>query len=360
MAVSPLVSVVIPTYNRAGMLQRALDSVYAQTYEPIEIIVVDDGSTDATGEILKRNATRIRAIQGQHRGASNARNLGMAAAQGTYISFLDSDDTYYPHKTEVQVYVLESFPEIALVSSEVSAVFPDGTIDEYHLKKYHDTYDKHHLTYDRLYSRRRDIRIGYLDRVMPLWSGDVFKYMLTGTLLMTNTVCFRKSILDTVGMQDPRFRYNQEYNFVTRICKKFEVGFVEVPTYKLHYHDGQATSFIHDNGQNDLEVRKKHIQRYATLLTTVTECAVEDADYYGSHAREVNPILVRLHDEIGDMYLKMGELKRAAEHYRRGYELPNGKAPILGPVVSSFRLGRAIVNGWLHGRTSRCNAMSRR
>jgi glycosyltransferase involved in cell wall biosynthesis len=102
-----LVSVVIPTYNRAGTIARAVDSVLAQTWRPLEVIVVDDGSTDQTGEILADYGDRIRLIRQNNRGPGAARNTGIQAASGQIISFLDSDDIWLPDKTERQVNLLQ-------------------------------------------------------------------------------------------------------------------------------------------------------------------------------------------------------------------------------------------------------------
>ncbi len=97
-----LVSVIIPTYNRVKTIERAVNSVLAQTWTEQEVIVVDDGSTDQTGEILKVYGDKIRVIRQQNGGVSAARNAGIKAATGEIISFLDSDDEWLPSKTERQ------------------------------------------------------------------------------------------------------------------------------------------------------------------------------------------------------------------------------------------------------------------
>lgn len=105
----PSVSVVIPTYNRAHLLGRAIKSVLDQTYTDFELIVVDDGSTDGTSEVVKSfNDSRLRFIRTEpNRGASAARNTGIQAAQGEYIAFNDSDDEWLPQKLEKQVKFFE-------------------------------------------------------------------------------------------------------------------------------------------------------------------------------------------------------------------------------------------------------------
>src|SRR5262245_24730960 len=103
-ALSPdfLVSVVIPTFNRAHLITGAIESVLAQTLPPLEIIVVDDGSTDDTPERLAPYLDRIVFLGQENRGVSAARNAGIQAARGNLIAFLDSDDVWHPRKIEIQ------------------------------------------------------------------------------------------------------------------------------------------------------------------------------------------------------------------------------------------------------------------
>ena len=109
----PLISAIIPTYNRADLVGDAIDSILAQTYPNVEIIVVDDGSTDNTQERLARYGDRIRMIYQENAGPSAARNKGIAAANGEFISFLDSDDLWLPTKLERQVKLLHEAGESA-------------------------------------------------------------------------------------------------------------------------------------------------------------------------------------------------------------------------------------------------------
>ena len=108
---TPLVSVVIPTYNQPAFLREALASVFAQTFGDFEIIVVNDGSTDDTGEQLEQYGDRIRVITQENQGIGRARNRGMDAATGRYIAFLDHDDLWHPAKLESQVAYMREHPE---------------------------------------------------------------------------------------------------------------------------------------------------------------------------------------------------------------------------------------------------------
>lgn len=108
---TPLVSVIIPTFNRATWLGEAITSVLAQTYTPLELIVVDDGSQDHTPAVVKTFAKALTYIQQDHAGVSAARNRGVASSHGALLGFLDSDDIWLPHKTATQVALLAAQPQ---------------------------------------------------------------------------------------------------------------------------------------------------------------------------------------------------------------------------------------------------------
>lgn len=115
---NPLVSVVIPTYNRAGMVTAAVDAALSQAYAPLEIIVVDDGSTDDTREVLAAYQDRIALLAQSNRGVSAARNRGVRHAAGEFVAFLDSDDLWRPGKIAAQVGFFAATPEALLCQTE--------------------------------------------------------------------------------------------------------------------------------------------------------------------------------------------------------------------------------------------------
>ncbi|MBI5070619.1 MAG: glycosyltransferase [Deltaproteobacteria bacterium] len=115
----PLVSAVIPTYNYGHFVARAVESVLAQTYHPLECVVVDDGSTDDTPSVLGPYQDRIRVIRQANRGLSAARNAGIAAARGPLLALLDADDAWKPEKIARQVALLAQDPEVGAVGCGV-------------------------------------------------------------------------------------------------------------------------------------------------------------------------------------------------------------------------------------------------
>ena len=121
----PLVSVLLPVHNRASSIARAVESVLAQTYRPLELLVVDDGSTDATREALSRFGSDIVLLEQQHAGAYAARNLALRHARGELIAFIDSDDAWLPGKLAKQVPLFER-EEVGLVFGDAVVVTPEA------------------------------------------------------------------------------------------------------------------------------------------------------------------------------------------------------------------------------------------
>ena len=145
----PTVSVIIPAYNRADLIGETLESVFAQTYRDYEIIVVDDGSTDNTKEVLASLAAagKLRYTYQENAGLPAARNTGIRLAVGKYVAFLDSDDLFAPDKLEKQVAVFEANLDAMLVHSGFSKYYDTKSV------RYHNQYPMHvHLIFASLYS----------------------------------------------------------------------------------------------------------------------------------------------------------------------------------------------------------------
>ena len=114
-----LVSVIMPTFNRADTIRRAIRSVQAQTFADSELIVVDDGSTDNTVALIEGCDPRLKLIRQRNQGTAGARNTGLRASAGSYIAFLDSDDEWLPHHLALCVGFLEAFPDEQFVTNEL-------------------------------------------------------------------------------------------------------------------------------------------------------------------------------------------------------------------------------------------------
>jgi glycosyltransferase involved in cell wall biosynthesis len=123
---SPLASVVIPVRNGENFLRQALDSVLAQSYRPIDVIVIDDGSTDGTADIVRQYGAKVRYFRQEPRGLPAGRNRGITEANGDFISFLAHDDLFAPKKLEIQVGYLVSHPDVQYTVSHIRFFLEPG------------------------------------------------------------------------------------------------------------------------------------------------------------------------------------------------------------------------------------------
>ncbi len=197
MTEKPLVSVVIPTYNRAWAVCAAIDSVMAQDYPAVEIIVVDDGSTDGTEELLAAYSTNIIHIRQENKGVAAARNRGIAAANGPLIAFLDSDDYWLPRKLSAQAAFFHSRPEALICQTQ-----------EYWLRNGR-----------RVNPRRRHEK--------P--QGDIFMPSLALCLVSPSAVMLRKELLDEVGGFDEALPACEDYDLWLRVSCRHPVYLIDTP-----------------------------------------------------------------------------------------------------------------------------------
>jgi glycosyltransferase involved in cell wall biosynthesis len=246
-----LVSVVIPTYNRAHCLARAVDSVLGQSHAEVEVLVVDDGSTDGTREMVERHwpsDPRVRYLWRENGGVAAARNTGLDAAQGAYVGFLDSDDWWMPWKLQKQLAAFEAFPEAGLVWTDMAAYDPSGTlIQSRYLRTYYNAY--------RWFPRPADL---FEDNRMvdgvAVYAGDIYSAMIMGNLVHTSTALLRRERLDRVGRFDVALSpVGEDYDFYLRTCREGPVAFLDAasihyqvgtPDQLTHHHRVMATHFL--------------------------------------------------------------------------------------------------------------------
>ena len=204
----PLVSVVIPTFNRASYIAQALDSVLHQTYSPLEIIVIDDGSKDNTKEMIKPYLNRIQYIYQENKGNAAARNTGIRRAKGKYIAFLDSDDCWLENKIEKQVAFLEGHSDCAFVYCGTHLIDEKGEIVGQRLLQ-----EGEEPTFFNLLAKNRIISL--------------------------SLVVVRKSSLDQVGELDEALRQSPDYDLYLRLSKKYSYSCINEPLclYRLHPHN---------------------------------------------------------------------------------------------------------------------------
>jgi GT2 family glycosyltransferase len=290
------VSVIIPTYNRGAFIVEAIESVLAQTYPSVEIVVVDDGSTDDTLDRLAPYQSRLTLVNTNHGGAPHARNAGMLVAKGKYVAFLDSDDRYLAHKLAVQVQVLERFPDVGMVYSEFSG-FGDGVTEEWHLKSYHEAAFRNGETYDHYFEQSAVLSDVGIE--CPPWSerkvyiGNIFDQYLRVLFVFVNSLMVRREVLQAVGSHDETLSLFDGYDLVLRLARKSRIAFVDLPTYELRYHDGQISTTKRHDGPAVFVAKQRQ------LLTIVERHGVRDEIYYRANKAAVDGVMARLYRALG-------------------------------------------------------------
>ncbi|MCA1786137.1 MAG: glycosyltransferase, partial [Desulfobacteraceae bacterium] len=210
-APSPQISVIIPTFNRAWVLAKAIDSVLAQTFVPKEIIVVDDGSTDETGQLLAAYGDRIRVFTQPNKGVSAARNLGIRHSCGEYIALLDSDDLWEPEKLACQAAFFTSHPRVMICQTEEIWI-------------------------------RKGRRVNPMQKHQKP-SGMIFEPSLHRCLVSPSAVMMKKKIFDVKGMFNEDFPVCEDYDLWLRISVDMPVYLIEKPlTVKYGGHDDQLSA----------------------------------------------------------------------------------------------------------------------
>jgi len=207
----PQVSVIIPTYNRGWILKEAIDSVLAQDYKDLELIVVDDGSTDNTFEILASYGNDIKVLFQENKGVSAARNRGITEASGQLIAFLDSDDLWLPRKLSTQIDFFNQMPDALICQTEEIWV-------------------------------RNGIRVNPKKRHKKP-SGMIFEPSLELCLVSPSAVMIRRSLFDRVGEFDVTLSACEDYDLWLRISCRFPVHLIDTPLIiKRGGHDDQLSS----------------------------------------------------------------------------------------------------------------------
>ncbi len=235
MSVSGLVSVVIPTFNRAHTIERAVDSVLAQDYPSIEVIVVDDGSTDGTAVRMSRYGSdpRVRYFLFPNGGVCVARNRGLREVRGEFVAMLDSDDYWLPGKLSLQVPLLRADAEMSLVWTDMDAVDPDDRIvSKNHLRKMYSCFG-YFSNLLELFEDRKETGNGTIYYV-----GHIAKALVLGNLVHTSTVLARADRVAQAGEYDQSLHPAEDQDFYYRLCKTGSSALVEAVT--IHYQIGAA------------------------------------------------------------------------------------------------------------------------
>lgn len=264
------VTVVIPTYNRADFLAEAVDSVLNQTWKDLEILVVDDGSTDRTREVMARYGKRLKYFYKKNEGPSSARNVGIREAMGTYVAFLDSDDVWDPEKLSIQMEFMRKHPEIKLVCTDSCEI--DSS----------------------------ESREGKLKRDLM---GSLFSLLYSNSFIRTSTVLMNKACFQEVGYFDERYQSAEDYDVWLRVARRYPIAYLSRPLVRYRKHEGNVSHDKITLRRNALSVLEAHY------------------DPKEISARTYRTRMSNLHLYFGRAYLRLGDTEMARRSFDRSLRL---------------------------------------
>lgn len=225
----PLVSVIIPTFNRADHIADAVRSVTAQTHQHLDIIVVDDGSDDDTKAQVKPllEDGRVRYIYQANAGSAVARNTGLDAARGDYIAFLDSDDLWLPESVALRLRAFDLLPaDVPALFTDHEREFDGGRVtDETYFTK------GGFMAWLEPYAPHATLEGASL-YVLP---GPFLEFQATTCVMNTDTVIFKRACLDDGLRFDPFYRRCQDWDLFTRLARDYRVACLCTPTARMRY-----------------------------------------------------------------------------------------------------------------------------
>lgn len=245
----PLISVVLPTYNRREYIRESLESVLNQSFSDFEVIVVDDGSTDGTEEVLRPYidpalpGSRVRYIRQENRGAAGARNTGIRNARGTYIAFMDSGDLSTSNHLQTLYNFLNQNLQYAMVLG--NGAYLEG--------KYHN--------------RRTVIPQKRAKRLEE--SGVTVSDVFDGRAVRLQGTMARKEVLEEVGLLDERFRICHDLDLAFRVIKNHWLGFINEVVFLYRKHGGHIAGDDELRSRENLRALEELISNYPEALELI-------------------------------------------------------------------------------------------
>lgn len=312
----PLVSVIVPLYNCAPYLPQALNSVFDQDYPSLEVMAVDDCSSDDTLDVVKSYGGKIKLIrQEKNGGAGAARNRAMAVAQGKYIAFLDGDDVWLPGKLKRQIDFLETHPDFDVVYGDFYKWLPDE---------------------QGIFQQPKDL---YLEESMGLderLSGEIYPEMLIDSYVWIVTAVIRRSIIDRLGVFREELRKGEDYEFwlrASRVCRMAKL-LGQLALYRQH--PASTTAKISDVNYEYLVVKE-----------AVDKWGYSGPDGRSANIRNVRRRLARLCFSHGYLHFFGGKADIAAQAFHESltWRISQPKA-LVYLLASAARAKLHLRNKW--------------
>ncbi len=241
------ISVIIPTYNRKETLSRALESVFEQTFEPFEILIIDDGSDDGTQEWIRENYPLVKYIYQDNAGVSNARNNAIRISKGEWIALLDSDDEWLPDKLKSQVRLINKNPSYKFCHTNEIWI-------------------------------RNGVRVNQMKKHQK-YGGQIFEHCLDFCRISPSSSLIKKTVFEEIGFFDETLKVCEDYDLWLRIAARYPVLFLDQPLIKKYGgHSDQLSKVLKGIEQYRIQSLEKII--LSNILTKYQKNKAKDMLLY--------------------------------------------------------------------------------
>lgn len=325
-------SVIIPTFNRAAMLAGTLRSVLDQTERDLEVIVVDDGSTDDTAGIVARVAATDDRVQYHHQargGASTARNAGLERASGEFVAFLDSDDSWQPWHLALMIAALERFPTAVLAWSDTDLVDHTGRVVERRgIRQLLGAWS--YFSLEDLFSSAVDISELGLDGIGAapagrVHFGDIYSPMVMGNLVLTSSAVLRRDRIAEIGRFEAGLRVGEDYDYFIRACRMGPVVYADVPD--ICYRVGTL---------DKLAAPAASLAMATGYLSVLERTLARDRDRITLPPRMIAIARAHAHGWIGERHLLTGMRSSARHELARSLRIRPAQARVAALLAVSM------------------------
>jgi glycosyltransferase involved in cell wall biosynthesis len=297
MADNPLISVIIPTFNRADFLQNAIESVLAQTYKQHEIVVVDDGSTDNTKELIVGYGNKIRFYYQRNKGPAIARNYGVQNSSGDLLAFLDSDDVWHADKLTRQVDRFAADKDLALLFT------------------------------GHRYVNHEDNQIMWSVGHNDLNKGAMKKAIMTGCPFALSSAMVKRQVFCKVGMFSEQLTYAEDWDLFFRIASRYDVDCIKEILLDMHVH---KNSMVAQSGNDKDNVRLLNEIKVLDIMYSDTKKSL-------SSISMKNKAMSNVFLSHGDLCRNNNQLSMARSYFiRAALHYPFVMRPYVSLIKSAF------------------------
>ncbi|MCP4292787.1 MAG: glycosyltransferase [bacterium] len=299
----PLVSVVIPTWNAAAYLPETLETIFNQTWPQIQIVVVDDGSTDSTNNVLGQYQGRIKTINLENSGGpSRPRNKGIEHSDGEFIAIFDSDDLMEPEKLALAMEVFRLEPNVGLVCTNFRSIDPNGEVlNPDYLAEYHQF--------------RTDLQPANIPDTQLISGSAAFSHLLRGNFIGTSSVVCRREVFEAAGPFDEEMKNADDIDMWLRIAQNnCTMAFIDQQLHSYRITPGGVTA----RGAGRIPAMIKGLENQIDFC-----CNEADKNFIHQKIRH-------LHLDRAWELRQSGNKKDSLESYRAGLAMGFGLRPFIG------------------------------